>query len=904
MLHDPHLRDLGGAPPPLKRIEREESHLLGRRLVAAALSDGVAAASVCAFCHGRAADTANYPCFHKWLCAPCTAGFRARHGPVCPTCRQPSRLLRPPRASGEEVAARRAGVALEALQAARPLPPLPPPPANVRESSADRGHRLLQAGLDGLALSSGNVLVARAPRSTQTCAVCWEDWDSAHTFVAGPCFHALCVGCIVTAVRTALGAAGAWTVADAAGVRCAMPGCATRMDVATLRALVRVSHAVLPTKEAPIAPLTRHEMDRLEAFLQEAAIPPERKAQCPNVPACGRVLDVPPSATPAPYACPFCDARLCRKCKRAHHPGSRSCAAAAAAARDREPASRALIEATTKACPTCGFRVSHYHGHACHHILPGSPGGCPQCHTHFCYACLSTDERHYCAFVGMRTSWSSNCKASDIQKNLVKAQRFPYDKRCGCPICPDCRPPRTRGGRGRPCAHCHGSCVVCRGIVPPGKMRETEGLLRGPGDPAMAAAAKRAAKRATLTKLGNACHRGDAAAVQRQLGPARQLNIDLSARVFDAGGSIAETVHSAAFTAATLAAKENRYDVLRVLADRDVPGAMQAMQLQLGVACLNAHKLAIGVAQGRVHGLAARVDPNARIYGIASTGPNYATRRYVTLGGTMTAAEVGAEGGYLDVLPVLAAAGSDDAAQLMLGAAVQIDNADWTRDALAAGADATSASFLRGRRLTLVVGGRGQTAASLARWHGPGRVATRALAVLAGAGSEAAMRYVLQEGVEVIKHGRRGGKKRKTLWLDLDADPRPTAAFTGACLRWQAGGKDPARARKARKRSFLGMSTLGLDRMPCDDVLRVVPGQTTPVFARSGEPLVGSGWAADRCLSVLARPGAARASLDLEMENVADRDMLLNTLRHCDSFYNWGHKYPARLPRYPYPEVG
>ena len=35
--------------------------------------------------------------------------------------------------------------------------------------------------------------------------------------------------------------------------------------------------------------------------------------------------------------------------------------------------------------------------------------------------------------------------------------------RCGCPICPDCRP-------NKPCALCSGSCVVCRGIVPPGML--------------------------------------------------------------------------------------------------------------------------------------------------------------------------------------------------------------------------------------------------------------------------------------------------------------------------------------------------------------------------------------------------------------------------------------------------
>jgi hypothetical protein len=53
-----------------------------------------------------------------------------------------------------------------------------------------------------------------------------------------------------------------------------------------------------------------------------------------------------------------------------------------------------LIISTTKACPYCGYRSSHPHGHACHHISPADPpkrGGCPSCHIHYCYKCLSTE---------------------------------------------------------------------------------------------------------------------------------------------------------------------------------------------------------------------------------------------------------------------------------------------------------------------------------------------------------------------------------------------------------------------------------------------------------------------------------------------------------------------------------
>ena len=44
--------------------------------------------------------------------------------------------------------------------------------------------------------------------------------------------------------------------------------------------------------------------------------------------------------------------------------------------------------ATTKPCPVCRYRGTHYHGHHCHEISPF--GGCPGCGTHYCYSCLSS----------------------------------------------------------------------------------------------------------------------------------------------------------------------------------------------------------------------------------------------------------------------------------------------------------------------------------------------------------------------------------------------------------------------------------------------------------------------------------------------------------------------------------
>ena len=43
----------------------------------------------------------------------------------------------------------------------------------------------------------------------------------------------------------------------------------------------------------------------------------------------------------------------------------------------------------------------------------------------------------------------------------LQLEPVPLDSRCGCVLCPDCRP-------GSPCGTCYGNCVVCKDIVQPG----------------------------------------------------------------------------------------------------------------------------------------------------------------------------------------------------------------------------------------------------------------------------------------------------------------------------------------------------------------------------------------------------------------------------------------------------
>ena len=139
----------------------------------------------------------------------------------------------------------------------------------------------------------------------------------------------------------------------------------------------------------------------------------------------------------------------------------------AAAFYQADGSSEALLKATTKPCPNCSMRVSHFHGHACHHIKP--EGGCPNCGTNWCFQCRATgaeNERERGSRSRCRCErgyWSTFCRVSRDLSSHVDAMPYPHDRRCGCVMCPECRP-------GAPCEQCDGECGVCQGFVSPGPM--------------------------------------------------------------------------------------------------------------------------------------------------------------------------------------------------------------------------------------------------------------------------------------------------------------------------------------------------------------------------------------------------------------------------------------------------
>ena len=126
-----------------------------------------------------------------------------------------------------------------------------------------------------------------------------------------------------------------------------------------------------------------------------------------------------------------------------------------------------FVLATTKACPNCSVRSTHWHGHQCHHISPATKG-CPSCHVNYCYRCLATEvensEKRFDPSRCICGYWGNFCapirSAKDIEL-YIESKPVPFDRRCGCVICPDCC-------FNQPCDTCPGNCVVCLGYMNPG----------------------------------------------------------------------------------------------------------------------------------------------------------------------------------------------------------------------------------------------------------------------------------------------------------------------------------------------------------------------------------------------------------------------------------------------------
>lgn len=136
------------------------------------------------------------------------------------------------------------------------------------------------------------------------------------------------------------------------------------------------------------------------------------------------------------------------------------------------------IMATTKACPSCKFPSTHCHRHHCHHISPAQApkrAGCINCHVEYCYQCLATGPENLRIRGSASTckcgSWNRFCDSivtrDDVNAWVAVKHGVPYDKRCGCIFCTDCR-------YEDPCNMCDGTCAVCRGLLMPSPLTATK----------------------------------------------------------------------------------------------------------------------------------------------------------------------------------------------------------------------------------------------------------------------------------------------------------------------------------------------------------------------------------------------------------------------------------------------
>lgn len=271
-----------------------------------------------------------------------------------------------------------------------------------------------------------------------TCEICCDD-ETLLTSTCTDASHKFCLGCIQQSVTGQMGDLARYPI------KCIMngPGCS-------------VIDSQGPVRHC----LTEQDIRLFDQRTITAALGSALAASCTH---CGHVQYATLHRENGSGVCESCQGIFCRTCGQCDTRHLRMpCMEYRAILMQEEQsgnddATSRLIESTSKPCPQCGYRTTHWHGHSCHHIRPG--GGCPNCHTHWCYVCGQLKHR---ANPDCHLHGSTFCRTDAINDN-IEPHPYPHDRRCGCPICNICRP-------GAPCDQCDGDCVVCLAQVPPGPM--------------------------------------------------------------------------------------------------------------------------------------------------------------------------------------------------------------------------------------------------------------------------------------------------------------------------------------------------------------------------------------------------------------------------------------------------
>eukprot|EP00732_Lithocolla_globosa_P001937 Lithocolla_globosa_v1_NODE_1117_length_2856_cov_30.865405.p1 type:complete len:419 gc:universal NODE_1117_length_2856_cov_30.865405:1565-2821(+) len=269
-----------------------------------------------------------------------------------------------------------------------------------------------------------------------TCNICKAEVSSSKDlFSLRPCLHWFCVKCMCQLVRVANSDTMAFFPFRCPSCAQSVRGSTTptlppqRVDVSNIHLLIR-----LTTNTIGVTPLREREVNKFVAHHNMSNITELDRLYCPKdscgLPmyweGAGKIRETP--LPPQLATCTYCTHKFCASCRRTYH-GTRACPKLT----DDSGDSQQLILSTTKPCPNCGFRVTRYRDHHCHHIEPGM--GCRQCGQNWCYACGKLND----------PPTSSRCPSG--------CQLFCNEK-CDCQLCPDCAP-------GKSCSLCSG-CPVCR----------------------------------------------------------------------------------------------------------------------------------------------------------------------------------------------------------------------------------------------------------------------------------------------------------------------------------------------------------------------------------------------------------------------------------------------------------
>ena len=289
------------------------------------------------------------------------------------------------------------------------------------------------AELIGIGLHAADDAPRRIP--VADCAICQVN---PALFLFSPCGHVCCVGCAVRMVREALG-----NVAEKFPFRCEF--CRAEAAPGAPPAPLPIADLLrcLPAWRAEIEalgerPLSAREMGRFWQCHEEAAVPATQRMYCP-APNCGTLTAVVGAGEVAralaaggqQTRCHSCRATFCLGCCTTPWHAGVTCDQL----RGGDAATADFIVGTTRPCPHCHLRATHFRGHHCHHIT------CPNCRGRWCYSCgrAMAAGSHRCDSPGCITYCSDSCT---------------------CPDCPDCAPGRPC--RGELACPNDGRCRVCQ----------------------------------------------------------------------------------------------------------------------------------------------------------------------------------------------------------------------------------------------------------------------------------------------------------------------------------------------------------------------------------------------------------------------------------------------------------